>query len=122
MNFLKNIASSTIGSIIGLLIAGTILIFIFVGILISGIFGAISELEDAESEIYSGDANVIEMNLNSKIVERGGEMPFDLNFTGLTPDPQIGLIFQLMSMGSLLSILMISFGIMLFFKSKKNES
>ena len=38
------------------------------------------------------------------------------------PDPQIGLIFQLISMGSILSILMISFGIMLFFKSKKNES
>lgn len=91
MNFLKNIASSTIGSIIGLLIAGTILIFIFVGVLIGGIFGAISELEDAESEIYSGEANVIEMNLNSKIVERGGEMPFDLNFTSLTPDPHIGL-------------------------------
>ena len=91
MNFLKNIASSTIGSIIGLLIAGTILIFIFVGVLIGGIFGAISELEDAESKVYSGEANVIEMNLNSTIVERGGEMPFDLNFTSLTPDPQIGL-------------------------------
>ena len=38
------------------------------------------------------------------------------------PDPQIGLIFQLMSMGSLLSILMISFGIILFLNSKKNES
>jgi len=91
MNFIKNIASSTIGSIIGMLIAGTILIFIFVGVLVGGIFGAISELEDAESEIYSGDANVIEMNLSSTIVERGGEMPFDLNFTSLTPDPQIGL-------------------------------
>ena len=88
MNFLKNIASSTIGSIIGLLIAGTILIFIFVGVLIGGIFGAISELEDVESKVYSGEANVIEMNLNSNIVERGGEMPFDLNFTSLTPDPQ----------------------------------
>ena len=74
-----------------MLIAGTILIFIFVGVLVGGIFGAISELEDAESEIYSGDANVIEMNLSSTIVERGGEMPFDLNFTSLTPDPQIGL-------------------------------
>ncbi|HIO59398.1 MAG TPA: hypothetical protein EYN28_04410, partial [Flavobacteriales bacterium] len=61
MNFLKNIASSTIGSILGMLIAGTILIFIFVGVLIGGLFGAISELEDRDSEMYSGDANVIVM-------------------------------------------------------------
>ena len=74
-----------------MLIAGTILIFIFVGALVGGIFGAISEMEDAESEIYSGDANVIVMNLSSNIVERGGEVPFALNFTSLSPDPQIGL-------------------------------
>lgn len=91
MNFLKNIASSTIGSIIGLLIAGTILIFIFVGVLIGGIFGAISELEEAEADIYSGDANVIVMNLDANIVERGGEEPFAFNFASLTPDPQLGL-------------------------------
>jgi protease-4 len=91
MNFIKNIASSTIGSIIGMLIAGTILIFIFVGALVGGIFGAISEMEDAESEVYSGDANVIVMNLSSNIVERGGEVPFALNFASLTSDPQIGL-------------------------------
>jgi protease IV len=91
MNFLKNIASSTIGSIIGLLIAGTFLIFIFVGVLVGGIFGAISELEEAEADIYSGDANVIVMNLDANIVERGGDEPFAFNFASLTPDPQIGL-------------------------------
>ncbi|HIO16607.1 MAG TPA: signal peptide peptidase SppA [Flavobacteriales bacterium] len=91
MNFLKNIASSTIGSILGMLIAGTILIFIFVGVLIGGLFGAISELEDRDSEMYSGDANVIVMNLSSNIVERGGEEPFKLNFASMSPDPQIGL-------------------------------
>jgi protease-4 len=91
MNFIKNIASSTIGSIIGMLIAGTILIFIFVGALVGGLFSAISDLEDTESEVYSGDANVIVMNLSSNIVERGGEVPFALNFASLTPDPQIGL-------------------------------
>ena len=91
MNFLKNIASSTIGSIIGLLIAGTFLIFIFVGVLIGGIFGAISELEEAEADIYSGDANVIVMNLDVSIVERGGVEPFAFNFSSLTPSPQLGL-------------------------------
>ena len=91
MNFIKNIASSTIGSIIGMLIAGTILIFIFVGVLVGGIFGAISELEEAEAEVYSGDANVIVMNLDANIVERGGDEPFAFNFASLTPDPKIGL-------------------------------
>lgn len=91
MNFLKNIASSTIGSIIGMLIAGTILIFIFVGVLVGGIFGAISDMEDSDSEMYSGDANVLVMNLNSHIVERGGEEPFKFNFASMSPDPQIGL-------------------------------
>ena len=91
MNFMKNIASSTIGSIIGMLIAGTLLIFIFVGVLVGGIFGAISELEEAEAEVYSGDANVIVMNLDANIVERGGDEPFAFNFASLTPDPQIGL-------------------------------
>jgi len=88
---MKNIASSTIGSIIGMLIAGTLLIFIFVGVLVGGIFGAISELEEAEAEVYSGDANVIVMNLDANIVERGGDEPFAFNFASLTPDPQIGL-------------------------------
>ena len=70
MNFIKNIASSTVGSIIGLLVAGTILIFIFVGALVGGIVGAITELEEADTEVYSGDANVLVMNLNANIVER----------------------------------------------------
>ena len=91
MNFIKNIASSTVGSIIGLLIAGTILIFIFVGALVGGIVGAITELEEADTEVYSGDANVLVMNLDATIVERGGVEPFALDFASLTPSPQMGL-------------------------------
>ena len=91
MNIIKNIASSTVGSIIGLLIAGTILIFIFVGALVGGIVGAITELEEADTEVYSGDANVLVMNLNANIVERGGVEPFAFNFASLTPSPQMGL-------------------------------
>jgi len=91
MNFIKNIASSTVGSIIGLLVAGTILIFIFVGALVGGIVGAITELEEADTEVYSGDANVLVMNLNANIVERGGVEPFAFDFASLTPSPQMGL-------------------------------
>ena len=91
MNFMKNIASSTIGSIIGMLVAGTILIFIFVAVLVGGIVDVISELDESAFEVYSGDANVIVMNLNENIVERGGVEPFAFDFASLTPSSQMGL-------------------------------
>jgi len=88
---MKNIASSTIGSIIGMLVAGTILIFIFVAVLVGGIVDVISELDESAFEVYSGDANVIVMNLNENIVERGGVEPFAFDFASLTPSSQMGL-------------------------------
>jgi protease IV len=91
MNFMKNIASSTIGSIIGMLVAGTILIFIFVAVLVGGIVDVITELDESAFEVYSGDANVIVMNLNENIVERGGVEPFAFDFASLTPSSQMGL-------------------------------
>lgn len=91
MEFLKNIVSSTIGTIIGLLVAGTILIVIFVGVLVGGIFGAISELESETSEMYSGDANVISLHLNSAIIERGGAEAVAFNFGTLGAEAQLGL-------------------------------
>jgi len=91
MNFMKNIASSTIGSIIGLLVAGTILIFIFVAVLVGGIVDVITELDESAFEVYSGDANVIVMNLNDNIVERGGVEPFAFDFASLAPSSQMGL-------------------------------
>jgi protease-4 len=91
MQFLKNIVSSTIGTVIGLLVAGTILIVIFVAVLVGGIFGAISELENDSVEMYSGDANVIVMSLDNTIVERGGAEPFTLNFMSMSAQAQIGL-------------------------------
>lgn len=91
MEFLKNIVSSTIGSIVGLLVAGTILIFVFVGALVGGIFGAIEEMDGATMEVYEGDANVISLHLNSAIVERGGAEAVAFNFGTFGADPQIGL-------------------------------
>ena len=66
MEFLKNIVSSTIGTVIGLLFAGIYLIFIFVGALIGGIFGAIDDMESDSFEIVNADANVISLSLNER--------------------------------------------------------
>ncbi len=41
MSFLKNIASSCLGASVAILIAGSILIFIFVGALVGGIAEAV---------------------------------------------------------------------------------
>lgn len=91
MEFLKNIVSSTIGTVIGLLVAGTILIFIFVGALIGGIFGAIDDMESDSFEIVNTDANVISLNLNSAIIERGGAEPISFNFGSFGAEAQLGL-------------------------------
>ena len=42
-SFGKNILSSAIGSTLGLLVAGTVLIFIFVGVLVGGLVGALAD-------------------------------------------------------------------------------
>lgn len=91
MEFLKNIVSSTIGSIVGLLIAGTILIFVFVGAVIGEITGAFADSADSGVEMYEGDANVISLSLNSTIIERGGAENVSFNFASLSSDSQLGL-------------------------------
>lgn len=91
MEFLKNIVSSTIGSIVGLLIAGTILIFVFVGALIGGIFGAIEEMDSDSIELVDTEANVISLSLNSNIIERGGVEPVAFNFGSFGAESQLGL-------------------------------
>ncbi len=48
MSFLKNIASSCLGASVAILIAGSILIFIFVGALVGGIAEAVGGIEEGE--------------------------------------------------------------------------
>ena len=63
MEFLKNVVSSAIGSIIGLIVAGTILIFIFVGALVGGLVTAFSEGGEAKIKINEDKANVLVFDL-----------------------------------------------------------
>lgn len=93
-SFGKNILSSAIGSTLGLLVAGTVLIFIFVGVLIGGLVGALADADPmADAEIDLDDANILELTLDASIVERGGtDMPFAFSLAGgLEPNQQLGL-------------------------------
>ena len=93
-SFGKNILSSAIGSTLGLLVAGTVLIFIFVGVLIGGLVGALADADPmADAEIDLDDANILELTLDASIVERGGnEVPFAFNLAGgLEPNQTLGL-------------------------------
>jgi len=93
-SFGKNILSSAIGSTLGLLVAGTVLIFIFVGVLVGGLVGALADADPmADAEIDLDDANILELTLDASIVERGGmDMPFAFSLAGgLEPNQQLGL-------------------------------
>ena len=91
MEFLKNIVSSAIGSIIGLVIAGTILIFIFVGALVGGFASALSESEGINVNINEDGANVLVFEMNDRIVERGGGESINFDITGLNAESTMGL-------------------------------
>ena len=93
-SFGKNILSSAIGSTLGLLVAGTVLIFIFVGVLVGGLVGVLADADPmAGAEIDLDDANILELTLDAAIVERGGtDMPFAFSLAGgLEPNQRLGL-------------------------------
>ena len=93
-SFGKNILSSAIGSTLGLLVAGTVLIFIFVGVLVGGLVGAFADVEaSAGPDLDLDDANILKVTLNAPIVERGGnDSPFSFSLAGgLEPDMKMGL-------------------------------
>ena len=59
MEFLKNIVSSAIGSMVALLIGGIILIFIFVAALVGGLTSAFSDTSGNKFVINEDQANVL---------------------------------------------------------------
>lgn len=94
MTFGKTILSSAIGSTLGLLVAGTVLIFIFVGVLVGGLVGAFGDVEaSAGPDLDLDDGNILKVTLNAPIVERGGnDSPFSFSLAGgLEPDMKMGL-------------------------------
>jgi len=85
--------SSAIGSTLGLLVAGTVLIFIFVGVLIGGLVGVLADSDPmAGAEVDLDDANILKVTLEAPVVERGGnDVPFSFGLGGLEPNVQVGL-------------------------------
>jgi len=91
MEFLKNVVSSAIGSIIGLVVAGTILIFIFVGALVGGLVTAFAEGAQGGVSINENKANVLVFDMNTSIIERGGGNDISFDLGGLNAEQQMGL-------------------------------
>lgn len=73
MSFIKNVASSFVGSSLAFLLSGTILIFIFIGALVGGVVGAIGDA-DTEEEVVS-TPTVLHITLSDALVERSSNAP-----------------------------------------------
>jgi len=90
MSFGKNVLSSFVGSTVALLVAGTLLIFIFVSALIGGLVAAFSDGEGASGEIDLPEASVLQVRLDQAIVERGEQTP-TFNFGNFNAEMPLGL-------------------------------
>ena len=96
MNFGKQFLASLLGSTLALVIAGTLLIFIFVGALVGGLTSAFAEAGDSVEGDFDFDSDidegsVLHLTFDEALVERGMEVPFALNFGSLEPETQMGL-------------------------------
>ena len=96
MNFGKQFLASLLGSTLALVIAGTLLIFIFVGALVGGLTSAFAEAGDSVEGDFDFDSDidegsVLHLTFDAALVERGMEVPFALNFGSLEPETQMGL-------------------------------
>ena len=75
--FLKNVVSQQwLNSWV--VVAGTILIFIFVGALVGGLVTAFTEGAEGGVSINEDKANVLVFDMNTSIIERGAEMIYRL--------------------------------------------
>ena len=80
MSFFKNIASSCLGASVAILVAGSLLIFIFVGALIGGLAEAFSFSMEEEQIVVSKANTVIQIDMSTPIAERSSnEASFSLN-------------------------------------------
>ena len=90
MSFFKNIASSCLGASVAILVAGSLLIFIFVGALIGGLAEAFSFSMEEEQIVVSKANTVIQIDMSTPIAERSSnEASFSLN--GFDSNSTMGL-------------------------------
>ena len=97
MNFGKQFLASLLGSTVALIVAGTFLIFIFVGALVGGLTSAFAEAGDGvESDFDFGvdieEGSVLHLTFDAPFVERGMEVPaFSFGLGGVDAEAQTGL-------------------------------
>ncbi len=90
MSFLKNVASSFVGASLAFLIAGTILIFIFIGALVGGLVSAAAGSDESSNELDGKANTVLKIDFNQRITDRStNEANFDL--TGFASNSTMGL-------------------------------
>lgn len=89
-NFFKQVLASFLGSGAAFLIAGFILIFMFVAIITSSITAAMNGDED-QGETKMTDHAVLHMKLEDPIVERANDKDFQFDFNTLEPVTNLGL-------------------------------
>ena len=90
MSFLKNVASSFVGASLAFLIAGTILIFVFVGALVGGLVSAAAGGDEAELGEVSKANTVLKIDFSEPVTERSSnDANFDL--TGFNASSTMGL-------------------------------
>jgi protease-4 len=90
MSFLKNVASSFVGASLAFLIAGTILIFVFIGALVGGLVSAVAGGDDSEQTEVSKANTVLKIDMSQPITERSSnDANFDL--TGFQTSSTLGL-------------------------------
>ena len=91
MSFFKNVLSSFVGSSLAILIGGTVLSFVFVGVFVGGLISAIGgEMEAEESVPVSKINTVIRLDLNQPISERSTQNA-DFSLTGFETSSSMGL-------------------------------
>lgn len=91
MSFFKNVLSSFVGSSLAIIIGGTVLSFVFVGVFVGGLISAIGgEMEAEESMPVSKSNTVIRLDLNQPISERSTQNA-DLSLTGFEGSSSMGL-------------------------------
>jgi protease-4 len=91
MSFLKNVLSSFVGSSLAIIIGGTVLSFVFVGVFVGGLISAIGGEMDAEESMPVSKSNtVIRLDLNQPISERSTQNA-DLSLTGFEASSSMGL-------------------------------
>ena len=90
MSFLKNVASSFVGASLAFLIAGTILIFVFIGALVGGLVSAAAGGDGSEQTEVSKANTVLKIDMSQPITERSSnDANFDL--TGFQTSSTMGL-------------------------------